>query len=162
MFFSRIFIISDFVFRTNFSYIDYQLFQYLILKCNSFFHWFDLMALLKISWMYRYRSEFISLVCWSACLSLFQYYGLFIILTLFVVQSCPALCDPVDCSTLGFSVLHHLLEFAQTHVHWVNVAIQPSHPLSSSFPAFNLSQHQGLFRWVASSHQVANIIILIL
>ena len=146
MFFSRIFIISDFVFRTNFSYIDYQLFQYLILKCNSFFHWFDLMALLKISWMYRYRSEFISLVCWSACLSLFQYYGLFIILTLFVVQSCPALCDPVDCSTLGFSVLHHLLEFAQTHVHWVNVAIQPSHPLSSSFhSSFNRSQPQGLF-----------------
>ena len=54
--------------------------------------------------------------------------------------------DPVNCSILGFPVLHHLLEFAQTHVHWVSDAIQPSHPLSSpSFPAFSLSQHQGLF-----------------
>ena len=72
-----------------------------------------------------------------------------------VAQSCPTLCDPMDCSTPGFHVLHHLPEFAQTHVHWVNDAIQPSHPLSSpSPPAFNLSQHQGLFWWVGSSNQV--------
>ena len=57
-----------------------------------------------------------------------------------VTQLCPTLCDPVDCSTPGFPVLHHLLEFAQNHVHWVNDAIQPSHPLSSpSLPALNLS-----------------------
>ena len=56
--------------------------------------------------------------------------------------------------------LHHLPEFAQTHVHWVNDAIQPSHPLSSPSPAFNLSQHQGLFQWVSSSHQVAKVLEL--
>ena len=69
------------------------------------------------------------------------------------------LCDPMDCSTPGFPVLHHLLELAQTHVHWVCDAIQPSHPLSSpSPPALNLSQYQGLFKWVSSSHQVAKIL----
>ena len=57
------------------------------------------------------------------------------------------------CSTPGLLVLHHLLQFTQTHVHWVGDAIQPSHPLSSpSPPAFNLSQHQGLFQWVSSLH----------
>ena len=78
-----------------------------------------------------------------------------------VIHSCPTLCDPMDCSTPGFPVLHHLTELAQTHVHWVGDAIQPSHPLSSpSPPAFNLSQHQGLFQWVASSHQVAKVLEL--
>ena len=73
-----------------------------------------------------------------------------------VAQSCPNLCNPMDCSMPGFPVHHQLPEFAQTHVHWVGGAIQPSHPLSSpSPPAFNLSQHQGLFQWVSSSHQVA-------
>ena len=63
-----------------------------------------------------------------------------------VTQSCLTLCDPMDCSTPGFLVHHQLPEFTQTHVHWVGDAIQPSHPLSSpSPPAFNLSQHQGLF-----------------
>ena len=65
------------------------------------------------------------------------------------------LSDPVGCSTLGFPVLPYLLQFAQTHVHWVGDGIQPSHPLSSPSPAFSLSQHQGLFQWVSSSHQVA-------
>ena len=60
------------------------------------------------------------------------------------------------CSTPDFPVLHHLPELAQTHVRWVGDAVQPSHPLSSpSPPAFSLSQHQGLFQWVSSSHQVA-------
>ena len=64
-----------------------------------------------------------------------------------VDQSCPTLCDPMDCSTPGFSVLHYLPEFVQTHVHQVGDAILTSHPLSSpSPPAFNLSQHQGLFQ----------------
>ena len=53
--------------------------------------------------------------------------------------------DPMDCSTPGFPVLHHLLELAQTHLHQVSDVIQPCHPLSSPSPAFNLSQHQGLF-----------------
>ena len=60
-------------------------------------------------------------------------------------QSCPTLCDPVDCSTPGFPVYHQLLEVIQTHVHPVGDASQPSHLLSPSPPAFNLSQHQGLF-----------------
>ena len=69
------------------------------------------------------------------------------------------LCDPMGCSTTGFSVLHHLLDFAQIHVHWVSDAIQPSHPLlSPSPPALHLSQHQGLFQWVNSSHEVARVL----
>ena len=69
------------------------------------------------------------------------------------------LCDFMDCSTPDFPVHHQLPELAQTHVHWVGDAIQPSHPLSSpSPPAFILSQHQGLFQWVSSSHQVAKIL----
>ena len=69
---------------------------------------------------------------------------------------CPTLCDPMDHSTPGLLVRHQLPEFIQTHVHWVGDAIQPSHPLSSpSPPAFYLSQHQGLFQRVSSSHQVA-------
>ena len=76
-----------------------------------------------------------------------------------VPQSCSILCDPMDCSTPGLPVHHQLLEFTQTHVHWVSDAIQPSHPLSSpSPPVFNLSQHQGLFQWVSSSHQVAKVL----
>ena len=64
-----------------------------------------------------------------------------------VPQSCPTLWDPMDYSTLGFPVCHHLPELAQTHVHRVSDAIQPSCPLSSpSPPAFSLSQHQGLFQ----------------
>ena len=77
-----------------------------------------------------------------------------------VVQSCPTLCDPIDRSTPGLPVHHKLPQFTQTHVHWVSEAIQPSHPLSSpSPPAFNLSQHQGLFKWVSSLHQVAKVLV---
>ena len=67
-----------------------------------------------------------------------------------VNKSCPSLCDPMKCSVLGFPVLHHLPELAQTHVHWVGNAIEPSHPLSSPSPVLNLSQHQHLFQWVVS------------
>ena len=68
------------------------------------------------------------------------------------------LCDSMDCSTPSFPVLHHLLQLAQTHVHQVGDAIQPSHPLSSpSPPAFNLAQHQGLFQWIRSLNQVAKV-----
>ena len=76
-----------------------------------------------------------------------------------VSQFCPTLCDPMDCSTPGFPVCHQLLELAQTHVHRVGDAIQPTHPLSSpSPPAFNLSQHQGLFKQVSSLQQVAKVL----
>ena len=76
-----------------------------------------------------------------------------------VPQSCPALCDPMNHSTPGLPVHHQLPEFAQTHVHRVSDAIQPSHPLSSpSPPAPNPSQHQGLFQWVNSSHEVAKVL----
>ena len=76
-----------------------------------------------------------------------------------VTQSCLTLFDPMDCSTPGFPVHHQLPGLAQTHVHQVSGVIQPSHPLSSpSPPAFTLSQHQGLFQWVSSSHQVAKVL----
>ena len=72
---------------------------------------------------------------------------------------CPTLCDLMDCSMPDFLVLHYLLEFAQIYVHWVDDAIQSSHPLSpSSPPALHLSQHQGLFQWVGSSHQMAKVL----
>ena len=78
-----------------------------------------------------------------------------------VAQSCLTLCNPMDCSTPGFPVLHYLPEFAQTDVHWVGDAIQPSHPLSApSPPAFNLSQYRDLFQWVSSLHQVVKVLDL--
>ena len=76
-----------------------------------------------------------------------------------VAESCPTLCNPMDCSTPGFPVHHQLLELAQIQIHWVSDAIQPSHPLSSPSPLpFNLSQNQGLFQRVSSSHQVAKLL----
>ena len=73
--------------------------------------------------------------------------------------SSPTLCDPMDSHTPGFPVHHQCLVLTQTHVHWVGDAIQLSHPLSSpSPPTFNLSQHQDLFQWVSSSHQVAKVL----
>ena len=76
-----------------------------------------------------------------------------------VAQSCPTLCDPMNHSTPGLPVCHQLPEFSQTHAHWVSDAIQSSHPLSSpSPPAPYPSQHQGLFQWVNSSHEVAKIL----
>ena len=76
-----------------------------------------------------------------------------------VSQSCPTLCDTMNCSTPGLPVHRQLLEFTQTHVHWVDDAIQPSHPLSSpSPPAPSPSQHQTLFQWVNSSHEVAKVL----
>ena len=74
-------------------------------------------------------------------------------------QSCPTLCDPMNCSMPGLPVHYQIPEFTQTHVHWVSDAIQPSHPLSSpSPPAPNPSQHQSLFQWVNSLHEVAKVL----
>ena len=79
-----------------------------------------------------------------------------------VQLSCSVVSDwlwPMDCSMPCFAVHHQLLELTQAHVHWVSDVIQPSHPLSSPSPsAFNLSQHQGLFKWVSFSHQVAKVL----
>ena len=76
-----------------------------------------------------------------------------------VAQSCLTLCNPTERSMPGLPVHHQLSELTHTHVHWVSDVIQPSHLLSSpSPPALNLSQHQGLFKWVSSSHQVAKVL----
>ena len=73
-----------------------------------------------------------------------------------VAPLCPTLCNPMHCNMTGLTVFLHLLEFAQTHVRWVNDIIQPSHPLSPpSLLALNLSQHQSLFQQTGFSHQVA-------
>ena len=88
--------------------------------------------------------------------------GLFIFVVVRLLsQLCLILCNPMNCSTRSFPVLHCLLKFAQTDVHWISDAIQPSHPLLPASPlALNLSQHQGLFQWVSSSHQVAKVLEL--
>ena len=76
-----------------------------------------------------------------------------------VTQLCPTLCNPMNCSMPGLPVHHRLPEFTQTHVHWVGDAIQSSRPLlSHSPPAPNPSQHQSLFQWVNSSHEVAKVL----
>ena len=76
-----------------------------------------------------------------------------------LAQSCPTLCDLMNCSMPGLPVHHQLPEFTQTHVHWVGDAIQTFHPLSSpSPPALNPSQHQSLFQWVNSSREVAKVL----
>ena len=76
-----------------------------------------------------------------------------------VAQLCPTVCDPMDCSTPGFPVHQQLPEFTNTHGQWVGDAIQPSHPTPFlSPPILNLSQHQGLFKWVSSSRQVAKLL----
>ena len=78
-----------------------------------------------------------------------------------VTKSCPTLFDLMDCSVLGSPVLYYLPRFAQTHTHWVSDTIQSSHLLSSSSPpAFSLSQHQGLFQWISSLYQVAEVLEL--
>ena len=76
-----------------------------------------------------------------------------------LAQSCPTFCKHMGCSTPGFAVYHQLPDLSQTYLHQVSDTIQPSHPLSSpSPPVFNISQHQGLFQWVSSSHQVAKVL----
>ena len=75
-----------------------------------------------------------------------------------ITQSCPTLCNCMNRSTPGLPVHHQLPEFTQTHVHRVRDAIQPSRPLSSPYPASNPSQHQSLFQWVNSSHEMAKVL----
>ena len=98
----------------------------------------------------------------SLYLWVFFCYVMFICLFWFfssVTQLCPTLCDPINCSMPGLPVHQQLPEFTQTHVHRISDAIQPCHPLSSpSPPAPSPSQHQGLFQWVNSSHEVAKVL----
>ena len=108
---------------------------------------------------YPFFFRFFSCIGYNRVLS-FLCYGVGPSWYLFYICSCCSvsksyltLCDPMNCSTPCFPVLHCLPEFAQTHVHWVSFASQPSHPiLSPSPPALSLSQHQGLFQWAGSSH----------
>ena len=93
-------------------------------------------------------------ICWSSFLFLspaLQFHRKSCAVISVQSFSCPAVCDPMDCSMPGFSVHHQVLKLAQTHVHRVSDAIQLSHPLLSSPPIFNLSQHQDLFQLVSSS-----------
>ena len=90
-----------------------------------------------------------------------EYYFIVYICCCSVVKSCPTLCNPMNSSMPGFPVLHYLPGFAQTHVHWVSNAIQPSHLLLLPFPlTLSLSKYQGLFQWVGSLHQMAKVLEL--
>ena len=86
----------------------------------------------------------------------FQKVDIFVV----VVQSlsCLTVCNPTDCSMPGFPVLHHLLDLAQAHMHWVGDAIQLFHPLSPLSPALSVSQHRGLFQWIGSWHQMVKVL----
>ena len=119
-----------------------------ILQCSAFF-------MVQLSHMYRTPGKITAATKLKDTFSLENSYNK----SSSVAQSCPTLCNPMNHSTPGLPVHHQLPEFTQTHVHWVGDAIQPSHPLSSSSPpAFNLSQHQGLLQWVSSLHQVAKVL----
>jgi len=138
--------------------VDVQLFQHHLLRSLLFLYWIGLAHLSEISWLYLCGLFLGSLFHWSICLFLCQYHTVLIQFSS-VAQSCPTLCKPMDCRTPGLPVHHQLPELTQTHVHWASDAIQPSHPLPSPLPStFNLSQHQGLFQWVSSSHQVAKVL----
>ena len=121
-------------------------------KSCIFFLWF-IKKKKKLSWInFNLRQK---LQKNSSCIPLTQ------LCCCSATNSCLILFNPMNWRIPGFPVLHHLLEFAQTHVHWISDAIQPSHPLSpSSPPTLNLSQHQGLSQWVGSLHQVAKVLYL--
>ena len=105
-----------------------------------------------------FKLGYLILGMWS-CKIIFWILTLYSVQFSSVAQSCPTLRDPVNRSTPGLPVHHQLPEFTQTHVHRVSNAIQPSHPLlSPSPPAPNPSQHQSLFQWVNSSHEVAKVL----
>ena len=125
---------------TSWSWREQQAPRDLYLQCSF---WTSLLEAQPGVCLFSSATDFVDLIAFNSAQSLSR------------VQ----LCDPMDCSMPGLPVDHHLPELAQTHVHQVSDAIQPSHPLSSSSsPAFNLSQYQGLFPWVSSLHQVAKSI----
>ena len=130
-------------------------------KTLGFLHWAAFAPLPKIIWA-CVTIYFWILHCVPFCplpISYWLHYYGYISQFSSVAQSCPTLCDPMNRNTPGLPVHHQLPEFTQTQVHWVRDAIQPSHPrLSPSPPAPNPSQHQSLFQWVNSSHQVAKVL----
>ena len=124
------------IFLIKYNWLEFQ-YTRLYVFCQMFKSWFHLKTIQKNVSIYE-----IDLVQFSS-----------------VAQLCPTLYNPMNRSTPGLPVHHQLPEFTQTHVHWVSDAIQSSHPLSSpSPPALSLSQHQGLFQWVSSSHQGAKVL----
>ena len=104
------------------------------------------------------RQHWVHFPTWNSMNALRRFDKQNIIQFSLVAQSCLTLCDPMNCSMPGLPVHHQLLEFTQTHVHWVGDAIQPSHPLPSPSPDLNISQHQGLFKSMSSLHQVAKVL----
>ena len=117
--------------------------------------WHSAFLMVQLSHPYMTNEKTIPLTIWTFVNKmmslLFQFSS--------VTQPCPILCNPMNHSTPGLPVHHQLPESTQIHVHWVGDAIQPSYPLlSPSPPALNLSQHQSLFKWVSSSHQVAKVL----
>ena len=121
----------DFCVFNSWSYI----FIFLMVCCTS------------VSQVTHLRFDSSTFFCPCSALSVSQFHS--------ITQPCLTLCNPMDCSMPSFPVLHHLLELAQAHIHWVGETIQSSDSLlSPSPPAFNLSQLQGLFQWVSSSHHV--------
>ena len=97
-----------------------------------------------VYWIFEDTSEWMSLILFVTIVTILL--NRLCLLCCSVTKLCQILCDPMDCSTPGLPVPHHLLEFVQVHVHWLSDTVQPSHPLSSPFPpTLNLSQHLGLF-----------------
>ena len=130
------------------SYIGIQL-VYSLCKFKVYNIWFDINMLQNDS---HNKLTFITLHSYNFFLVV-RTFKIYSLQFSSVAQSCLTFCDPMDYSTPGLPVHHQFPEFTQTRVHWVSDAIQLSHPLSSpSPPALNLSQHQGLFRWVSSLH----------
>ena len=122
---------------------------------------FHLWVYIKLSLYIRFYFQPYNFIMWSdfSFLCLLIRYLKFAVQFSSVAQSCLTLCDPMNHSTPGLPVHHQLPESTQPHVHRVDDAIQPFHPLPSpSPPALNLSQHQGLFKWVSSLHQVAKVL----
>ena len=118
--------------------------------------WFNLLIWRKNKIKIWRRNSFSKevVVLWMNIFPSLLYQGCFSVL-----KSCPTLCNPMNHCTPGLPVHHQLLESTQTHVDWVSDAIQPSHPLLSPSPTSrNLSQHQGLFKWVSSLHQMAKVL----
>ena len=109
--------------------------------------------------MFCVSNSLLDLPCFSPTCVFPLGYCLYLLCSVQFTHSCPTLCHPMDCSMPGLPVHDQLPEFIQTHVHWLGDAIQPSHPLlSPSSSTFSLSQHQGLFSWLNSLHQVAKIL----
>ena len=145
------------------SHLQHQSSKALIPQHSPFF-------IVQLSQLYLTTGKAIALTIWTfvgkGMFLLFNTLSRFVIAFLprsssvsLVAQSSPTLCEQMDCSMTGFPVHHQLLTLAQTHVYWVDDAIQPSYSLlSPSSPAFYLVQHQGLFQWISSLHQVAKVL----